>query len=124
VQDTLRRSLARLPERFGEARWELDDLIAEGDRVDAWACLPLEEATAPGWRRWLLVRRWADFDPASEAGIKPVAELAKVFGLPLFTERLQEDFVRRVQERIPPLLAALDRLGGGSPFWQMPPAPD
>jgi SRSO17 transposase len=31
----------------------------QGERVDAWACLPLEEATAPGWRRWLLVRRWA-----------------------------------------------------------------
>ena len=30
----------------------------QGERVDAWACLPLEEATAPGWRRWLLVRRW------------------------------------------------------------------
>jgi SRSO17 transposase len=30
----------------------------QGERVDAWACLPLAEATAPGWRRWLLVRRW------------------------------------------------------------------
>ena len=29
----------------------------QGERVDAWACLPLEEETAPGWRRWLLVRR-------------------------------------------------------------------
>ena len=31
----------------------------QGERVDAWACLPLDEATPPGWRRWLLVRRWA-----------------------------------------------------------------
>jgi SRSO17 transposase len=31
----------------------------QGERVDAWACLPLAEPTAPGWRRWLLVRRWA-----------------------------------------------------------------
>src|SRR5215204_2806042 len=30
----------------------------QGERVDAWACLPLEEATAPGWQRWLLARRW------------------------------------------------------------------
>ena len=69
------------------------------------------------------VRRWADFDPGSADGIKPVADLAKVFGSHLFTERLREDFVRRVQERVPALLADLDRLGGGSPFWQMPPPP-
>jgi SRSO17 transposase len=31
----------------------------QGERVDAWACLPLAEETPPGWRRWLLVRRWA-----------------------------------------------------------------
>ncbi len=30
-----------------------------GERVDDWACLPLAEAAAPGWRHWLLVRRWA-----------------------------------------------------------------
>jgi steroid delta-isomerase-like uncharacterized protein len=34
-RDALRRSLARLPSLFGGARWELDDLIAEGDRVVA-----------------------------------------------------------------------------------------
>jgi SRSO17 transposase len=31
----------------------------QGERVDDWVCLPLAEAVAPGWRRWLLVRRWA-----------------------------------------------------------------
>jgi hypothetical protein len=66
------------------------------------------------------VRRWADFDPASTDGIKPVRDLAKAFGGPIFTERLKEDYVRRVQERMPGLLQDLDRLGGGSPFWQMP----
>ena len=29
----------------------------QGERVDDWVCLPLAEAAAPGWRRWLLVRR-------------------------------------------------------------------
>jgi len=38
----------------------------QGERVDAWACLPLAEATAPGWRRWLLVRRWGA-DPTDVA---------------------------------------------------------
>ena len=31
----------------------------QGERVDDWVCLPLAEAAAPGWRHWLLVRRWA-----------------------------------------------------------------
>jgi hypothetical protein len=69
------------------------------------------------------VRCWADFDPGSGDGIKPVRELVEAFATPLITERLKEDYVRRVQERIPALLAALDRLGGGSSFWQMPPPP-
>ena len=67
------------------------------------------------------VRRWADFNADSTDGIKPVREMAKVFSNPLFTERLNENYVRRIEERIPGLLADLDRLGGGSPFWQLPP---
>ena len=34
-RDALRRSLIGLPALFGDARWEIDDLIAEGDRVVA-----------------------------------------------------------------------------------------
>jgi SRSO17 transposase len=59
----------------------------QGERVDAWACLPLEEATAPGWRRWLLVRRWAA-DPDDIAFYvaygpegTPVEELVRVCGM-------------------------------------------
>ena len=70
------------------------------------------------------VRRWADFDPASADGIKPVRELAQAFAIPLFTERLKANYVQRVQERVPALFAALDQLGGGSSFWRMPPQPD
>src|SRR5215204_1322307 len=59
----------------------------QGERVDAWACLPLEEETAPGRRRWLLMRRWAvdpdglafyvAFGPADT----PEAELVRVCGM-------------------------------------------
>ena len=59
----------------------------QGERVDAWACLPLEEATAPGWRRWLLVRRWG-VDPDDLAFYvaygpedTPEAELVRVCGM-------------------------------------------
>ena len=58
------------------------------------------------------VRRWADFNADSMDGIKPVREMAKVFSNPLFTERLNENYVRRIEERIPGLLADLDRFGG------------
>jgi hypothetical protein len=69
------------------------------------------------------VRRWADFDPGSTDGIKPVRELARAFSGPIFSERLNDDYVRRIEERLPGLIGDLDRLGGGSPFWKMP-APD
>jgi len=65
-------------------------------------------------------RRWADFNQESADGIKPVAAVAEVFRGPLFRERLEVDHIGRVGERIPGLLADLDRLGGGSRFWQMP----
>jgi hypothetical protein len=66
------------------------------------------------------VRRWADFNADSQDGIKRVRELAQAFSGPLFSERLAADYVQRIQERLPGLLADLDRLGGGAPFWQMP----
>jgi hypothetical protein len=68
------------------------------------------------------VRRWADYNADSQDGIKPVRELAQAFSSPLFSERLKDDYVARIQERLPGLLADLERLGGGSPFWQMPAA--
>ena len=58
----------------------------QGERVDAWACLPLEEATAPGWRRWLLLRRWGAAPDAVAFYVAygpegtPEAELVRVCG--------------------------------------------
>jgi SRSO17 transposase len=59
----------------------------QGERVDAWACLPLEEATPPGWRRWLLVRWWgADpddvaFSVAYGPASTSVEQLVRVCGM-------------------------------------------
>jgi len=66
------------------------------------------------------VRRWADFNPESVDGIKPVLEAAKALGGPLNTARLEYGYVGKIQERLPEMLAALDRMGGGSPFWSLP----
>jgi SRSO17 transposase len=59
----------------------------QGERVAAWACVPLAEETPPGWRHWLLVRRWA-VDPddlAVSVAFGPEgpaeAELVRVCGM-------------------------------------------
>jgi SRSO17 transposase len=62
-------------------------LGVQGERVDAWACRPLEEAAAPGWRHWLLVRRWAvdpdelAFSVAYGPEGTPVEALVRVCGM-------------------------------------------
>lgn len=60
---------------------------SQGERVQAWACLALAEAVAPGMRRWLLVRRplehaddYAYFRAYGPADT-PVAELVQVAGV-------------------------------------------
>ena len=56
-----RQTAAKWAAGLPAAAWRLRSAGTgvQGERVDAWACLPLEEAAAPGWQRWLLVRRWA-----------------------------------------------------------------
>jgi len=67
------------------------------------------------------VRRWALFDPASEDGIRPVAEFAVLFGLPMFRERLALDYVQRLPALREERLAAAERFAKGSSFWAVPP---
>jgi len=65
------------------------------------------------------VRRWADFDPESADGIKPVRELVRAFSGPLFTQRLSAEYLKRVQEWLPGLVADLDRLdASGADAWR------
>ena len=45
------------------------------------------------------MRRWADFDPESADGIKPVRELVRAFSGPLFTQRLSAEYLKRVSWR-------------------------
>ena len=67
------------------------------------------------------VRRWADFTPASAAGIRPVAALARLFSSARHRERLAPDYLLRIDELSYDFPAALAQLGRGAPFWQ--PAP-
>ena len=68
------------------------------------------------------VRQWAPFDPASQDGIRPVADfVTKLFGLPRYRERLAPDYLLRVGELSRDLPAALEHLGRSTPFWRISP---
>jgi len=67
------------------------------------------------------VRRWVLFDSASEDGIRPVAEFANLFGLPMFRERSAPDYLQRLPALRQERLAAAERFAKGSPFWAAPP---
>jgi len=67
------------------------------------------------------VRRWVLFDSASEDGIRPVAEFANLFALPMFRERSAPDYLQRLPALRQERLAAAERFAKGSPFWAAPP---
>jgi len=62
------------------------------------------------------VCHWAKFDPTSAAGIKPIADIAAVFSLPLFRNWAAPDYVLRIGEWAPEAEAALASLGGSSSY--------
>ncbi len=64
------------------------------------------------------VRRWAHFNPASEEGMMPLPDLAKLFGTPSRRQLLDEHYLsvwypRRYEER----RSVLEGLGKATPFW-------
>jgi hypothetical protein len=63
------------------------------------------------------VRRWGLFDPASEPGIRPIADFAGLFGLSMFRERYALDYVQRLPALRQERLAAAERFVGSSSFW-------
>ncbi len=67
------------------------------------------------------VRQWAKFDPASAASIKPVADIAALFGAPMFRERLAPDFVLRLRDLGRDFEARIVALGEAWSFWQSKP---
>lgn len=67
-------------------------------------------------------RQWPRFDPASEEGIRPVANFVTIlFVLPRYRERPAPDYLLRVGELSGDLPAALERLGRSRPFWRLSP---
>ena len=67
------------------------------------------------------IRNWARFDPATEEGILPLANLAQVFSGNFFRKRLDPDYVSRSKEYLGEFLAVIAELSKTRPFWRFEP---
>jgi hypothetical protein len=65
------------------------------------------------------VASWSLYDPDSADGIMPLRDYATLFGVQLFRQRLEPDYVLRLPQLFPEWLSTLARLGKTGPFWQL-----
>jgi hypothetical protein len=65
------------------------------------------------------VRNWSPYDPGSADGTMPLADYVALFSTGLFRERLQPDYLIRLPQFMPEMMAALARLGKTGPFWSL-----
>ncbi|UCH87545.1 MAG: hypothetical protein JSU97_03955 [Dehalococcoidia bacterium] len=63
------------------------------------------------------VRNWSLYDPESTDGTMPLADYVTLFSTSLFRERLQPDYLLRLPQFFPELMATLAKLGKAVPFW-------
>ena len=63
------------------------------------------------------VRNWSGFKSGTEEGIVELLAVAKLFSIDLFRKRLDPDYFSHIQEYRNGLIAALEEMGGKSPFW-------
>jgi hypothetical protein len=67
------------------------------------------------------VRDWPLYDPDSADGTMSLADYATLFGIALFRERLQPDYLLRFRKLTPDWSATLEWLGKTGPFWSAGP---
>lgn len=63
------------------------------------------------------VKKWPHYDAVSEQSIMPVSDWAAVFSGPLFRKRLEPDYLSRMKDYAPEMLATLQRFGKTGDFW-------
>jgi len=63
------------------------------------------------------VKNWSLYNSASAESIMPLSNWAMVFSGPLCRNRLQPDYLSRVNEYAGELLSSLRKLGKAGPFW-------
>lgn len=64
------------------------------------------------------VKNWSLYDPVSADAIMPLADWALAFSGPLARNRLDPDYLSRLQEYKSNLFQRLRELGKTGPFWQ------
>jgi hypothetical protein len=64
------------------------------------------------------VRNWSQYDRESAEGTMPLRDYATLFGIRLFRERLEPDYVLRLMELAPEWITTLMSLGKSGSFWQ------
>ena len=65
------------------------------------------------------VRNWSLYDSESADGIMPLKDYAALFGVRLFRERLEPDYVLRLPQLAVEWITTLATLGKTGPFWQL-----
>lgn len=63
------------------------------------------------------VKAWTFYDAISAESIMPLAKWVTIFSGPLFSRRLEPDYLARLQEYAAKLFASLTELGKTGPFW-------
>ena len=63
------------------------------------------------------VKAWSEYDPISEESIMPVADWAYALGSELFSRRLDQDYLGKVDSYWGIFFARLAELGREGSFW-------
>jgi hypothetical protein len=67
------------------------------------------------------IRNWPGFDAATEEGIIPLEDMAKLFSGNFLRRRLDPDYVSRNKEYLDEFLAEIAELAKTRPFWKFGP---
>jgi hypothetical protein len=62
---------------------------------------------------------WSLYDPESADGIMPLKDYAALFGIRLFRDRLEPDYVLRLPQLALEWISTLAQLGKTGSFWQL-----
>jgi hypothetical protein len=63
------------------------------------------------------VKNWSLYDPVSAESIMPLSNWAMAFSGRMFRNRLDPDYLSRVNEYAPELFSSLKKLGREGAFW-------
>jgi hypothetical protein len=65
------------------------------------------------------VRNWAEFVEGAEEGMVPLGDMAKLFSGPLFTRRLDDDYLANIKNYSRQFAGDLKKIGKTGPFWSL-----